>query len=79
MRRASYDEDDTPVRTVVAKPVSWGPLPAVVLIPCLIVVLIGGMMSFEVLRGMWGYQQSTKTSDSLVRGVAGTLGIKVSE
>ena len=79
MRRASYDEDDTPVRTVVAKPVSWGPLPAVVLIPCLIVVLIGGMMSFEVLRGMWGYQQSTKTSDSLVRGVASNLGIKVSE
>ena len=79
MRKASYDDDDAPVRTVVAKPVSWGPLPAVVLIPCLIVVLIGGMMSFEVLRGMWGYQQSTKTSDSLVRGVAVNLGFKVSE
>jgi hypothetical protein len=71
--------DDAPVRTVVAKPATWGPLPAIVLLPCLIVVLIGGLMSFEVLRGMWGYQQPNKPSDALVRGVADTFGMKVSE
>ncbi len=79
MRRTAVRDDDAPVRTVVAKPATWGPLPALLLMPCLIVVLVGGMMSFEVLRGMWGYQQPSKTSDSLVRGVAGTLGLKASE
>ena len=79
MRRARHDDDDAPVRTVVAKPATWGPLPAILLLPCLIIVLLGGLMSFEVLRGMWGYQQPVKTSDSLVRGVAGTLGMKASE
>jgi len=76
---ARRGEDDIPVRTVVAKPATWGPLPALVLLPCMVVVLIGGLMSFEVLRGMWGYQQPNKPSDALVRGVADTFGMKVSE
>ncbi len=79
MRRTRRDEDDAPVRTVVAKPATWGPLPALLLLPCLIIVVLGGLMSFEVLRGMWGYQQTSKPSDSLVRGMAGTLGMKVPE
>jgi hypothetical protein len=36
-------------------------------------------MSFEVLRGMWGYQQPNKPSDSLVRGMADTFGMKAAE
>ena len=79
MRRRSRDDDDTPVRTVVAKPATWGPLPALLLLPCLVVVLLGGLMSFEVLRGMWGYQQPSKPSDALVRGMASTFGMKTAE
>ena len=79
MRRRSRDDDDAPVRTVVAKPATWGPLPALLLLPCLVVVLLGGLMSFEVLRGMWGYQQPSKPSDALVRGMASTFGMKTAE
>ena len=79
MRRTRRDDDDAPIRTVVAKPATWGPLPALVLLPCLIIVVLGGLMSFEVLRGMWGYQQPAKPSDSLVRGMADTFGMKVAE
>jgi len=79
MRKTRRDEDDAPVRTVVAKPATWGPLPALLLMPCLIIVVLGGLMSFEVLRGMWGYQQPSKPSDSLVRGVADALGMKAGQ
>ena len=47
--------------------------------PCLVIVLLGGLMSFEVLRGMWGYQPTSKPSDALVRGMASTFGMKTAE
>jgi len=73
-------DDDEPIRTGgYMAPPRWGPLPAILLLPCLLIVLIGGMMSFEMIRGQWGYQQPNKPSDSLVRGLAGQFGFKTSD
>ncbi len=72
------DDDDTPIRAAAA-PAKWGPLPALFLLPCLVVVVLGGLMTFEMLRGQWGYTQPSKPSDALVRGVAGAFGMKTSD
>ena len=78
-RGADEDEDEVPVRTVAAAPPKWGPLPAAVLLPCLLLVFLGGLMSFEALRGMWGYHQPTPPSNMLVRGVADMFGMKTTD
>lgn len=79
VRRGADDEDEMPVRTVAATPPPWGPLPAAVLMPCLILVFLGGLMSFEALRGMWGYHQPAPPSNMLVRGVADMFGMKTTD
>jgi hypothetical protein len=72
-------EGDVEVRTVAAPPAKWGVLPVLFLFPCFVAVILGGLMSFEMVRGMWGYQQPVKTSDSLVRGMASQFDLKVSD
>ena len=72
-------DGEVEIRTVAAPPARWGVLPVLFLFPCLVAVLLGGLMTFEMVRGMWGYQQPVKTSDSLVRGMADTFGMKASD
>ena len=83
LRGVSRDEDDdypaAGVRTVVAAPPVWGPLPAAVLLPCMVFLFLGSLMSFEALRGMWGYHQPSKPAGALVRGVAEAIGGKVAD
>jgi hypothetical protein len=64
---------------VAAPPASWGPLPAIILIPCVIVMFLLACMSFELLNNMWGFKQPTKASGVLVKAVAGLLGEKLPE
>jgi hypothetical protein len=73
------DDDDEPVRGGYVAPPRWGPLPAILLLPCLVIVLIGGMMAFEMIRGQVGYQQPNKPSDVLVRGMAKQFGFKTGD
>ncbi len=63
---------ETVVRTVVAPPPKWGPLPAVVLGLTLPIVFIGAIMSFELVRSMAGYQQASP----LASWVATLFGMK---
>ncbi len=82
LRGVSRDDDDyapAGVRTVVAAPPVWGPLPAAVLLPCMVLLFLGSLMSFEALRGMWGYHQPSRPAGALVRGVAETIGGKVAD
>lgn len=84
LRGASpYDDYDDqvvveggPVQIVEAAPAPWGPLPALVLLPCLLLVFIGSLMSFELLRGMWGYHQPTPPGNVIVRGMANAMGFQ---
>lgn len=73
------DEDEEDVRTVLAAPARWGPLPAIVLLPTLLLVFLGGLMSFEMIRGMWGYHQPAKPGNLIVRSVADAFGMKAND
>jgi hypothetical protein len=69
-----------PVRTEVVEklvappPPKWGLVPVLALAPTFLVVVLGGLMAFEVVRNMAGYQQPTAAP--VVRGVAGIFGMK---
>ena len=78
-KQTDADEDEAEVRTVVAGPARWGPLPAIVLLPTLLVSFLGMLMSFELVRGMWGYHQTTKPGNIVVRAMADQFGMKVSD
>lgn len=67
------------VETVVQTPPKWGMLPALVLFPCLIFAFLGSLMSYEAIRGMWGYHQPAKPGNLIVRGLADTLGMKTND
>ena len=84
LRGVSRDDDDedfrgAATRTVVAAPPSWGPLPAAVLLPSLVFLFLGSIMSYEALRGMWGYHQPSQPANGLIRGVAETVAGKVAD
>jgi hypothetical protein len=57
-------------RVVAAAPPTWGPLPAIVMIPCVAVMFLVTLMGLELVRGMWGYHQPTKVSGTLTRAMA---------
>ena len=78
-RDVDEDEDDYTGRPMPAAPTKWGALPAMVLLPSLLLTFLGGLMSFELLRGMWGYHQPSPPQNMLVRGVAGALDMKISD
>jgi hypothetical protein len=71
--------DDAPVRTVVTGPPKWGALPAAMLALTFPIVVLGGIMAFELVRGMAGYQQPNSASAPLVRGVAGMCGFNTKD
>ena len=74
------DERRGPVRTEVVEkvvappPPKWGIVPILALAPTFLIVVLGGLMAYEVVRSMAGYQQPT--ASPIVRGVAGTFGLK---
>lgn len=71
--------DDEPIRTVAAPPPKWGALPATFLALTFPFLVLGGLMAFELVRGMAGYQQPNAASAPLVRGVADAFGLKTGD
>ena len=68
------DDEDEPAQVMVgpAQPARWGPLPALVLFPCLFVMIIIMFMGFELLHGMWSYRSGgSKPTYTITRGIAG--------
>jgi hypothetical protein len=62
---------------VAAAPSKWGALPAVVLFMTLPLMFVGTLMSYEMVRGMWGYHQPSAPGNLVVRGVAeSVMGLK---
>ena len=47
--------------------------PAIVLFPTLLLLVIGGLMGYELLNTMNGYAQPRKPSAPIVRGIAKQL------
>jgi excisionase family DNA binding protein len=73
------EEDFRPRRAVAAAPAEWGVLPALILMPCVVITLLVCLMSFELLHTMWGYHYSNRPSAWLVKTFAGMIGEKVAD
>jgi hypothetical protein len=59
-------------KVVAPPPPKWGLIPILALAPTLLIVVFGGLMGFEVVRSMAGYQQPT--ASPVVRGLSKTFG-----
>jgi hypothetical protein len=68
------EDEVVPVRAAAAEPAEWGILPGLVLIPCVLVMTLVGLMSWELVHGMWGYQQPGKATGPIVRFFAESFG-----
>jgi len=59
------------VAAVAAAPADWGRFTPIVLLFSFFVLFLLGLMSFELLHGMWGYRQPTAVSSPVVRMFSG--------
>ena len=59
------------VAAAAAAPADWGTLTPVVLLVSVLVFMVVGMMSFELVRGMWGYRQMTTPGSLVIRSLGG--------
>ncbi len=74
VRRQSDDDDAVP--TGYAPPAKW---PGWIIAPLALTFLftfLGGVMSYELLRGMWGYHNAQTTTGGLSSTVAGAFGME---
>jgi excisionase family DNA binding protein len=73
------EEAEAPARApaVAAAPAPWGPVPALVLLPCVVVMLLAGLMGYELINNMLGYQQPGKVSGLLSEAVAKTFDLEL--
>lgn len=60
--RAVVEEGEGEERVIVEKAAPWGALPAIVLIPTVIILLLGTFMSWEMMHIMWANHQGQKAS-----------------
>lgn len=76
------EEDEEEAAAVPAgayRPVPWGVVPALFLFPALILTLVGGLMAYELLQTMWGYQQPRKPAAPLTREIAKALDMELKD
>lgn len=59
---------------VAMEPASWGILPVAVMLPTVILTILGGLMSFELLHTMWGWHQPAAVSAPIVTALSNTFG-----
>jgi excisionase family DNA binding protein len=65
---------------VVAAPkAEWGAMPALVMLPCVVVMFLLTCMGYELLNNMWGYKAAYRPTSMLVKTVAGWMGQKVAD
>jgi hypothetical protein len=81
-RRRDEEEEEEEAAAVPAgayRPVPWGVVPTLFLFPAFVLTLVGGLVGFELLQTMWGYQQPQKPAAPLVRGIAKQLDMDLKE
>lgn len=75
------EEEGQPIRYApagaAAAPANWGALPAVILFPCVVVMFLLGLMSFELLHNMWGYKQPYKSTGVVLRPISQMFGAEL--
>ena len=58
------------------QPADWGIFAPVTLLISTFILFFVGLMSIELLHGMWGYRQPYKVPSMVIKGVGGMLGFK---
>lgn len=72
------DEEAAPAGAVIERPTKpWGIVPTLFLAPTLLLMLVGGLMGFEMLNTMWGYQQPRKPAAPIIRGLASNFDMEL--
>jgi hypothetical protein len=69
--------EETGAPVVAGAPASWGILPAAVMVPCTIFMIVVCLMSFELIHSMWSYRQPSQSSSFVTKGVAKLFGVDV--
>src|SRR5262249_35270579 len=64
---------------VAAAPAHWGWVPAVFMAPCVLVMFLLALMSFELVHGMWGYKQTYRPTSFVTNWVASIFGAEPEE
>ena len=81
-RRRDEEEEEEEEEAVTApagayRPIPWGPVPVIGLALAFPFILIGGLMSYQLVETMWGYQQPHKPTAPLVQGLAKSLDMEL--
>jgi len=79
----AVDEEEVPEEEPAApaavaappRPAEWGVLPALFLLPTVIVLFLVGLMSFELIQGLVGYHKHARVSSLIVGSAARSFGI----
>jgi excisionase family DNA binding protein len=71
-RAAEPEEEEEEVAVAAGEAVAqpWGPLPAILLFPTVLVLFFVGVMGFELVQGMWGYHRPMKLTKPVIDTVA---------
>jgi len=64
------EEEEEAEAVAAAAPAEWGPLPAILLFPAVLVLFVVGLMGFELVRGMWGYHRPSPVGKPLIDAIA---------
>jgi hypothetical protein len=67
------------VRVVQAATPKWGALPVVMASLSIVPIFLGLLMGFEAIRGMTGYNPTSKPAAPILKGIAGMLGMAPNE
>jgi hypothetical protein len=78
-REAAVEEEAEPVAAAAAPPAEWGLMPALVLMPCTIILFLVTLMGFELIQGMWGYHKGSKVSNLVIHPIAKMFDDKLPE
>ncbi|MEZ6142336.1 MAG: hypothetical protein R3B84_17390 [Zavarzinella sp.] len=75
---AGDDDDDEYEGEVitVAKPAEWGLFPTLMMLPTMIVLVLVGLMAYELIHYVWGYQQPNKPTTPIINAVADMMDMK---
>jgi len=84
VRDTGADDEEEEVEVVGAgagayRPVPWGIVPLLFLLPAFTLTLVGGLVGFELLQTMWGYQQPRKPAAPLVRSIASQFDMELKD
>ena len=64
------DEVEEERTLVYASDAPWGPLPTIVLIPGVLILFVVGLMSLELMRGMYGFNKGTGFTSIIIKPLA---------